>query len=56
MSNIGKKIIIAPGRWQGGKLIPGDATYDTLAKRLNFDIRAVYPKYGSKHEICHPSH
>ena len=60
MSNIGKKIIITPGRWQGGKLLPGNANYDTLAKRLTCDInnppRAVSPKYGCKREIRQPSH
>ena len=43
MSNIGKKIIIAPGRWQGGKLLPGNATYDTLAKRLTITFTMSDP-------------
>ena len=59
MSNIGKKIIITPGRRQGGKLLPGNATYDTLANRLicvkNNPPRAGSPKYGCKREIRHPS-
>ena len=60
MSYFGKKIIITPGRRQGGKLIPGNATYDTIAKRLSRDInnppREVSPTYGAKCEFHHPSH
>ena len=60
MSYFGKKIIITPGRQQGGKLIPGNATYNTIVKRLSCDInnppREVSPTYGVKREIHHPSH
>ena len=53
-------MIITLGRRQGGKLTPGNATNDTIAKRLSSDInnlpRAVSPKYGGKREIQNPLH